>query len=131
VQTVCEQHTTQTLLIQINQTVSKEEMKAILRALSVGKALDLDDILNKVLKILVLKILKGLAHMISKLLIGDMMLIRFWELMTLALHKEGKKDYSLLSSYRLIVLKNILIKVMKKVLANRLSLAMKEHDLLL
>jgi hypothetical protein len=52
-------------------------MKAILRALLVGKALGLNDILNKVLKILTLEILKGLTYAVSKLLISDMMLIRF------------------------------------------------------
>jgi hypothetical protein len=52
-------------------------MKAILRALLVGKVLSLNDILNEVLKILALEILKGLTYTISKLLISDMMLIRF------------------------------------------------------
>jgi hypothetical protein len=131
VRTACEQHTTWTSPIQINQTVSKEEMEAILRALSAGKALGLDSILNKVLKILVLKISKGLAYTVSKLLIGDIILIRFQELTTLALHKKGKKDYSLPDSYRLITLENTLTKVMKKVLVNRLSLTMEEYSLLL
>jgi hypothetical protein len=57
--------------------VSKEEIEAILRALLARKALGLDSIPNKVLKILVLEISKGLAHIVSKLLIGDIMLIRF------------------------------------------------------
>jgi hypothetical protein len=49
----------------------------ILRALSAEKALSLNGIPNKVLKILALEISKGLAYMISKLLAGDIMLIRF------------------------------------------------------
>jgi hypothetical protein len=57
--------------------VSKEEMEAILRALSAGKALGLNGILNKILKILALEISKGLTHAVSKLLVGDMILIRF------------------------------------------------------
>jgi hypothetical protein len=52
-------------------------MKAILRALLAEKALGLNGILNEILKILTLEILEGLTHIISKLLIGDMMLIRF------------------------------------------------------
>jgi hypothetical protein len=130
VRTACEQHVTQTLLIQINQIVFKEEMEAILRALLAGKAPGLDGILNEVLKILALEISKGLTHAVSKLLAGDMMLIRFRELTTLALRKEGKKDYSLPGSYRLIALENTLAKVVEKVLANRLSLATEEHGLL-
>jgi hypothetical protein len=111
--------------------VSKEEMKVILRALLAGKALGSDGIPNKVLKILALEISKGLAYIVSKLLAGDMMLIRFQESTTLTLHKKGKKDYSLSGSYRLIALENTLTKVVEKVLANRLSLAAEEHSLLL
>jgi hypothetical protein len=68
--------------------------------------------------------------MVSKLLADDMMLIRFRESTTLALRKEGKKDYSLLGSYHLIALENTLAKVVEKVLTNRLSLATEEHSLL-
>jgi hypothetical protein len=57
--------------------VSKEEIEAILRALLAEKALGLNSIPNKVLKILALEISKGLAYIVSKLLIGDIMLIRF------------------------------------------------------
>jgi hypothetical protein len=110
--------------------VSKEEMKAILRALLAGKALGPDGIPNEVLKILALEISKGLTHAVSKLLTGDTMLIRFQESTTLALRKEGKKDYSLLGSYRLIALENTLAKVVEKVLTNRLSLAAEEYSLL-
>jgi hypothetical protein len=130
VRTTYEQHATRTPPIQINQIVSKEEMEVILRALLAGKAPGLDGIPNKVLKILALEISKGLAHAVSKLLAGDTMLIRFQESTTLALCKEGKKDYSLLGNYRLIALENTLTKVMEKVLTNRLSLAAEEHDLL-
>jgi hypothetical protein len=52
-------------------------MKIILRALLVEKALDLNDILNEILKILALEISKDLAHIVSKLLVGDMMLVHF------------------------------------------------------
>jgi hypothetical protein len=110
--------------------VSKEEMKVILRALLAGKALGLNDIPNKVLKTLALEILKSLAHAVSKLLVSDIMSVRFQELTTLALRKEGKKDYSLSGSYRLIALENTLIKVVEKVLMNRLSLVVEEHNLL-
>jgi hypothetical protein len=110
--------------------VSKEEMEAILRALSVGKVLGLDGIPNKVLKTLALEISKGLAHAVSKLLVDDIILVRFQESTTLALRKKGKKDYSLLGNYRLIALENTLAKVVKKVLMNRLSLVVEEHNLL-
>ena len=36
------------------------------------------------------------------------------------MRKDGKKDYSLLSSYRPIVLENTLVKVIEKALATRI-----------
>jgi len=45
------------------------------------------------------------------------------------LRKEVKKDYSLLGSYRLIALKNTLVKVLEKYIANIISKAAKEYRL--
>ena len=50
---------------------------------------------------------------------------------TVILRKEGKKDYSLLGSYRLITLKNMLVKVLEKHIANIISKAAEEYRLLL
>ena len=44
--------------------------------------------------------------------------------------KEGKKDYSLLSSYRLITFKNTLVKVLEKYIANIILEVVKEYRLL-
>jgi hypothetical protein len=48
----------------------------------------------------------------------------------LVLQKEGKKNYSLSKSYYLIALKNALAKIVKKILINRISEAIKAHNLL-
>ena len=49
----------------------------------------------------------------------------------MVLYKDGKKDYSLLGSYRLIALKNTLVKVLEKYVANIMSKAVEEYRLLL
>ena len=46
------------------------------------------------------------------------------------LWKEGKKDYSLLGSYRPIALENIVAKVLKKALANRITEKAKKKKIL-
>jgi len=53
------------------------------------------------------------------------------EFIIVVLYKEGKKDYSLLGSYRLIALKNTLVKVLEKHVANIISKAVEEYRLLL
>jgi len=45
------------------------------------------------------------------------------------LYKEGKKDYSLLDSYRLITLKNLLVKVLEKYIVNIIFKAAEEYKL--
>jgi len=52
------------------------------------------------------------------------------EFITIVLRKEGKKDYSLLGSYRLIALENTLAKVLEKHIANIISKATEEYRLL-
>jgi len=47
------------------------------------------------------------------------------------LRKEGKKDYFLLGSYRLIALENMLAKVLEKYVANIILEAAEEYRLLL
>jgi len=47
------------------------------------------------------------------------------------MQKGGKKNYFLLSSYRLIILKNTLVKVLEKHVVNIISKAAEEHKLLL
>jgi hypothetical protein len=69
--------------------------------------------------------------MINRILVEDTLLNRYKELIIITLRKEGKKDYSLLSSYRLITLKNTLVKVVEKILVIRLSRAAEEYTLLL
>jgi hypothetical protein len=46
------------------------------------------------------------------------------------LYKEGKADYSLLESYRLIALKNTLSKILERVVVNYIADTAKEHALL-
>jgi len=46
------------------------------------------------------------------------------------LRKEGKKNYSLLGSYRLIALENMLVKVLEKYVANIILKVVEKHRLL-
>jgi len=48
----------------------------------------------------------------------------------MVLRKEGKKDYSLLGSYKPITLKNTLVKVLEKYIANIILEVAEEYSLL-
>ncbi len=114
----------------ISPIILKEEINRLIKSLPNGKAPRPNNILNKVLKVIVLVITKDLAKAASYSFINGIILKSLKESITVVLHKEGKKDYSLLSSYRLIALKNMLAKVLEKHIANIISKAVKEHRLL-
>jgi hypothetical protein len=67
--------------------------------------------------------------MISRALAESTLPDYYKELIIIILRKENKKDYSLLSSYRLIALENTLAKVVEKVLVIRLSRAAEKYTL--
>ena len=56
--------------------------------------------------------------------------IAFRETLTVVLRKEGKADYSLLSSYRPIALENTLGKVLEKLVIERLLEVLERNSLL-
>ena len=84
------------------------------------KGLGPDRILNKALKKLKKKITLGIAKAISWIFRNREIPTRLKESTIIILRKNKKKDYSLLSSYRLIALENTIAKVIKKIIANRI-----------
>ena len=107
-----------------------KEINRLIKSLLNGKALGLDNIPNKVFKVVVLVIKKDFVKAASYCFINGIALESLKEFITVVLYKEGKKDYSLLSSYRLIAFKNILAKVLKKYIANIIFKAIEKHRLL-
>jgi len=77
-----------------------------------------------------LVIVKDLAEAVSYYFASRIILKSLKEFITMVLYKEGKKNYSLPGSYRLIALKNTLAKVLKKHVANIISKAAEEYRLL-
>jgi len=114
----------------ISPIILIEEISKLIRSLLNGKALGLDGILNKVLKAVALVIIKDLVKVASYCFTNGIILESLKESITMVLRKEGKKNYSLLGSYRLITLKNTLAKVLEKYIANIILKAAEEHKLL-
>ena len=114
----------------LNGHISAEEVLKTINRLLNGKAVGPNRILNEVLKRITLKISAGLMQGIHTAFTGDLLPAHYKESTTIILCKEGKKDYLLLRSYRPIALKNMLVKIVEKVLATHLSCAAEEHSLL-
>jgi len=116
-------------VLNINPTILTEEISKLIRSLLNKKALRLDSIPNKVLKVAALVIVKDLAEVASYCFASGIIPKSLKEFITVVLCKEGKKDYSFLGSYRLITLKNTLVKVLEKHVANIISKAAEEYRL--
>ena len=113
-------------MLNISPTILIEEIGKLIRSLLNRKALGLNSILNKVLKVVALVIIKDLAEAANYCFASGIILKSLKESITIVLCKEGKKDYSLPGSYRLITLKNTLAKVLEKHVANIISKAAEE-----
>jgi len=116
-------------IFNISPTILTEEISKLINNLLNGKALGLDGILNKIFKIVVLVIIEELAKVASCYFASRTLLKSLKESTTIVLCKEGKKNYSLLGSYRPITLKNMLVKVFKKYIVNIMAKAAKEYRL--
>jgi len=117
-------------MLNISPIILIEEISKLIRSLLNRKALGLNSIPNEVLKVVALVIIKDLAEAASYYFTSGIILKSLKESITIVLRKEGKKDYSLLGSYRLITLKNTLVKVLEKYIANIISKAAEEYRLL-
>jgi len=113
-------------VLNISPTISTEEIGKLIISLLNKKALGLDSIPNKVLKVVAPIIIKDLVEVASYCFASGIILESLKESITIVLYKKGKKDYSLLGSYRLIALKNTLVKVLEKYVANIISKAIEE-----
>jgi len=118
-------------MFNISPTISTKEISKLIRSFLNKKVLGLDSILNKVLKVATLVIVKDLAEVTSYYFASRIILKSFKKSITVVLYKERKKDYSFLGSYRPIALKNMLVKVLEKYIANIIFKAAEEYRLLL
>jgi len=81
--------------------------------------------------VVALVIIKDLAEIASNYFINGIILKSLKEFIIIVLRKEGKKNYSLLGSYKLIILKNTLAKVLEKHVANIILKAAEKYKLFL
>jgi len=117
--------------LNISPTILIKEISKLIKSFLNRKALKLDSILNKILKVVILVIIKDLVEVASNYFTNRIILESLKKSITIVLYKKGKKNYSLLGSYKLITLKNTLVKVLEKYIANIILKAAEEYRLLL
>ena len=114
-----------------NSYISAEKVLKTINRLLNEKTAESDRILNEVLKRIILAIYVSLMQKIYTVFMYSLLLTYYKELITVILYKEDKKNYLLSKSFRLITLKNIFIKIIKKILITYLSYTAEKYSLLL
>src|SRR5436190_3153370 len=97
-----------------NPAWTKGEVLNIIGQLPNGKTPGPDRIPNEVLKMLADDIAEGLAQGISRSFASGELPDRLKESTTIAIRKDGNRDYSLPGSYRPIALENTIAKIAEK-----------------
>ena len=117
--------------LDIPPDISPKLLQQTISRLPSGKVAGPDSIPNEVLKQLVgPDLLKDLMHAVTLLLNLGTIPKAFNKTITAIICKEGKKDYTLPGSYRPIALKNLLAKLVEKIVTDRITAAAEEHNLL-
>ena len=112
-----------------NYIFTKKVLKTINRLLN-EKTTESDKILNEVLKRITSTISINLIHEICTTFTHSLLLTYYKKSIIIILHKKSNKNYSLLKSFRLITLENILAKIIKKMLATCLNYTVKKYSLI-
>ena len=114
----------------LNSYISAGKVLKTINRLSNNKTAESDRILNEVLKRIISAISTDLIQEIYTAFMCSLLPTYYKKLIIIILCKKDKKNYLLLKSFRLITLKNILIKIIKKVLVTYLSYTAEKHSLL-
>ena len=119
------------MTIDIPPDISPKLLQQTISRLLSSKAAGPDSIPNEVLKQLVgPDLLKDLAHAVTSLLNLGTIPKAFNKTITAIIRKEGKKDYTLPGNYRPIALKNLLAKLVAKIVTDHITAAAEEHNFL-
>ncbi len=111
--------------------IMKNEIRQTIRRCKSNNASESDDILNRILKILVNKLMTHLMSLFRVCVALNYHSRCFRETHIIALKKSKKKNYTDVKTYKSIAFLNIFDKVLKSVIARRINDLTKTHDLLL
>ena len=107
-----------------------QQIERIINKLTSNKASELDNIINRVLKKTLSIIQHHLLALMQTSFDNDHFLIIFKTITIVILRKSDKLDYIKSNTYRSIVLKNTLEKIMKSIITNLISYIIELHELL-
>jgi hypothetical protein len=108
--------------------IMKNEIRQTIKRCKSNNASKLNNILNRIFKILVNKLMTHLMNLFRVCVALNYHSRCFREIHIIALKKSKKKNYTNVKTYKFIALLNILDKVLKSMIARRINDLTKTHD---
>jgi hypothetical protein len=119
------------VVLKSSSLIMKNEIRQTIKRCKSNNASKSNDILNRILKILVNKLMTHLMNLFRVCVALSYHSRCFREIHTIALKKSRKKNYTDVKTYKSIAFLNIFDKILKSVIARRISDLTKTHDLLI
>jgi len=120
-----------TQLLNIEEIVITDQIKQVIKSLFTKKTANFNNVSNKILKITYKTIKENLMLTITQYFIDSLLSSFLKKFTTVILHKKRKKNYLLSDNYCLIVFKNTIIKLFKKIVTKHITNIAEKHDLLI
>jgi hypothetical protein len=112
-------------------SITKRKMLKIIKRIVFDKISSFDEIINKLLKICVFIMMQLLTSLFIVCIQQTYYLKAFKKINIITLKKINKKDYTILITYQLIALLNIIEKILEIIMNKKISWITKMHRLLL
>lgn len=119
------------ILVSMSNFIFEKEMIRAVMRLKFNKTSEINDLLNRFLKMILKRLKTSLTHVFRACLKLEYHLKEFKKVNIIILRKSKKKNYIESKSYRRIVLLNILSKTLKIIIARRLSNYVEDNNMLL
>ncbi len=110
--------------------IEKNEIQKIIKRCKSNNASKSNDISNRILKIFINKLISHLLNLFRVCAKQNYHSFCFKKAYIIALKKSNKKSYTNIKTYKSIVFLNILDKVLKSIITQRINDLTKTHDLL-
>jgi hypothetical protein len=117
------------VVLKSSSLITKNEIRQTIKRCKSNNALKFDDILNRIFKILVDKLMSHLMSLFRVCAALSYHSRCFREIHIIALKKSRKENYTNVKTYKSIAFLNTLDKVLKSVIARRINDLTKTHDL--
>ncbi len=118
------------LIMSSDLCISEDEVRQIIKRVKADKALNISDILNRVLQTNLAELILILTNLFNACVIHRYYLKQFKKTQTIVLYKSKKSNYTDSKTYWFIALLDIMKKALKSIMIKRLSDIIEIHHML-